>query len=119
MPKGIKRIREGSTVRVRIKPPRGEKLVYRPAVVITPNSEIDSRDSIEVIGITHSHHPDDDVVPLPWHPEGKCATGLTYDSAAVLCWIVRVKKRDAKPMGHIPKSRLAEILCRLKKYLDP
>jgi hypothetical protein len=88
----------------------------RPAVIVTPDDQIPTADSLEVVAVTSwlpQRLPDDHVL-LPWHPRGHPRTGLNRKCAAVGTWLARVHPRDIQSAaGLVPGPVLLEILSKM------
>jgi hypothetical protein len=73
----------------------------RPAVIVTPDDQIPTADSLEVVAVTSwlpRRLPDDHVL-LPWHPRGHPRTGLNRKCAAVCTWLARQVALPLVPQG--------------------
>jgi mRNA-degrading endonuclease toxin of MazEF toxin-antitoxin module len=89
----------------------------RPAVVVTPNDDIDESGLADVVAITSTLQtplPEDHVL-LPWHAQGHSRTGLKRKCAAVCSWVVQVSVADVESVtGSITGATLIEILGKIR-----
>jgi mRNA-degrading endonuclease toxin of MazEF toxin-antitoxin module len=109
-------IRFGQVVWVAIADHNGIRKT-RPAVVVTPNDDIDATGLADVVAITSTLQMPlaDDHVLLPWHPQGHPRTGLKRKCAAVCSWVVQVSVDDVETVaGSITGATLAEILRKIR-----
>ena len=59
-------------------------------------------------------------VPLPYHRQGRCKTGLTKDSVADCTWVVVAAPQDfIKRNGMTPPIQLVNILKEVQAHLSP
>lgn len=86
------------------------------------NADILSHDEVVVAAITTTfpEPPPAEVVPLPWHPTGRVATGLTRRSGVVCNWVVAVNKNRLEPTPHrLPMKHLEEVMRRIGNRPEP
>jgi mRNA-degrading endonuclease toxin of MazEF toxin-antitoxin module len=79
----------------------------RPALVLTPDREIESDVEIVVVAITTTFTAPAPsfCVELPWHPAGRVGTKLTRRSAAVVNWLATISGDDVVGYGgDVPAS---------------
>ena len=117
MAKAPVQLRQGSIVIAPIVPDAGITKP-RPAVVLTPTDVIPAQSVIDVIGVTASFFPDQDVyVELPSRDDGRIPTGFRKRCAAKLTLVQRFPKEKLQPTGkHLPRAALEALLARLKAY---
>ncbi len=111
MPASPHAIRYGRIVYAWIEDRRGHAKL-RPALVLTPDSEIRPGDSISVAAITttFTDPPPSYFVPLPWHPAGRVGTALKRRSAAVCNWLATIHPADVVGYGgDVPARLMVEI----------
>ena len=105
--------RHGNIDWVELLDPQGRNPKVRPAVVITPTSEITSTGEVVVVGITS---PVNDASPevtvdLPWHRNGHPRTKLSRASVAVCNWKASVPITAIHEIkGHVPVPEMMRIL---------
>jgi mRNA-degrading endonuclease toxin of MazEF toxin-antitoxin module len=104
-------LRYGRIVYAWIEDHRGHAKL-RPALVLTPDSEITPRDSISVAAITttFTDPPPSLCVQLLWHPAGRVGTSLKRRSAAVCNWLATIQPADVVGYGgDVPARVMVEI----------
>jgi mRNA-degrading endonuclease toxin of MazEF toxin-antitoxin module len=109
-------LQQGCIVRASVLDPAGTNRKTRPLVIVTPNSDIRTAQSLFAVAITGSFRdpPADDEVPLPWHSRGAARTNLTKPCVAKCSWLCRLRPADViEVRGHVPTSELQTILERL------
>ena len=95
----------------------------RYVVVVTPEDEMFLDKPIYVVACTTSLLPDqmtaDDVVPLPWHRDGRAATGFRRRTWALPKWLLKVRPSDLSQQrtGYLYNRALQAIIDRLPQ--DP
>jgi hypothetical protein len=89
----------------------------RPAVVITPTSDIGPDQPLRLLAITTrlpTPLPDGHVM-LPWDPQGKARSGLRRACAVVTSWRAIVQFADvAQVAGILPTAKIEEILAKIE-----
>jgi mRNA-degrading endonuclease toxin of MazEF toxin-antitoxin module len=90
----------------------GTQVKRRPAVVVTPTSEIASGKPFMVVAATTKFGdplPLDHVL-LPWHSAGKARSQLRQPTAAVCTWLFEIEDTDIHKFGGVlPSSVMLEI----------
>lgn len=91
----------------------GKTKKRRPAVVVTPTTEIVAGEPIDVVTATtkFSTPLPDDQVHLPWQREGKVRTQLRQPTVAVCSWACEILESDVLQYGGVvpPNVMLAII----------
>ena len=98
--------------------PNGVNPKDRPAVVVTPSDELDAGGPVIVAAIStlRPGSVPEDLVPLPWHPQGHVRTGLKTRCAVVCRWLERVQpSRIERVIGIVPGRRLEEVAATLAR----
>jgi hypothetical protein len=112
-------ISTGSIVWAMVRDQRGYRK-RRPAIVLTPTSEISLDEPILLVAITTTYPepPPSDCLELPWNPDPRrVATGLGYRSAAVVSWLEPVYLDEVDSLvGRIPPRLLMEIQRRVSGF---
>ena len=110
-------IQLGDILWVQMVDPNGVNEKVRPAVVVTASNLIASGAPIIAAAITTTL-PDpltEDLVELPWHPQGTVKTKLRKRSAVSCRWLVQIDPADVQERpGHVPGDKLKEILQKIK-----
>jgi hypothetical protein len=111
----------GSVVGAEIADPNGYRKV-RPAVIVTPTSEIAPTKSVHLVAIT-TRLPDslpEDYVLLPWDPQGKSRSGLRRKCAAVASWQVVIPVEDVQlVVGVLPPATINDLLAKIAAQFGP
>jgi mRNA-degrading endonuclease toxin of MazEF toxin-antitoxin module len=97
--------------------PQGRNPKCRPAVIVTPDAEIQPDGAVWVVGITTQldEAPAEVQVELPWHRGGHPRTGLKERCAAVCTWMEKVNVSAIQGFaGVVPGRQLLDILSRIK-----
>ena len=101
--------------------PRGQNPKTRPAMILTPSSEIAQSDSLVVAAISSSHIPaklPEDLVELPFADGGRCKTGLTRRSVIVCKWLEEIPKtRILKKLGGASGAQIERVAEFLAKHV--
>ena len=86
----------GRIVWVELIDPQGRNRKRRPAVIVTPDSDIRDDGEVWVVGISTqlAESPAEVQVELPWDRRGHSRTGLKERCAAVCTWMVKVRMAD-------------------------
>ena len=86
----------------------------RPALVLTPDSEITQGEPITVAAITttFTEPPPAFCVPLPWHPAGSVGTARKRQSAAVCNWLATIHPADIVGYGGDVPTRVMSAIQR-------
>jgi hypothetical protein len=90
----------GSVVWAEIAEANGHRKT-RPAVIVTPTSDIAPSKQVRLVAIT-TRLPNslpDDYVLLPWDPKGAAQSGLRRKCAAVASWHVTIPVEDRGKNG--------------------
>jgi mRNA-degrading endonuclease toxin of MazEF toxin-antitoxin module len=107
---------QGQIVWVETCDPQGRNLKKRPAVIVTPTTEIQAGNPVVCVAITAElpRKLTDDFVLLPYQRGGHPRTGLRKRSAAMCSWLVVVTEEEiVGHLGRAPKPQLDEILARV------
>lgn len=107
----------GRIVWVELLDPQGRNRKCRPAVIVTPTTDIRSDGEVWVVAITTQldASPAEDQVELPWDRRGHPRTGLKERCAAVCAWMEKVRVADIQGCaGTVPGRQLLDILKRIK-----
>ncbi|HEX5271744.1 MAG TPA: type II toxin-antitoxin system PemK/MazF family toxin [Gemmataceae bacterium] len=107
----------GRIVWVELLDPQSRNVKCRPAVVVTPDEEIQDGGEVWVVAISTqlTGAPAEVQVALPWERGGHPRTGLKERCAAVCTWMARVKVADVRgTAGIVPGRQLLDILTRIK-----
>lgn len=94
----------------------GRNLKRRRILAVSPTEEIDAATTVFFVAITTKDFlvPNGMGVPLPYHRDGKCNTGLTQECVAACHWIVEMPKSSlTEIVGHCPTFQLEEVLERI------
>jgi mRNA-degrading endonuclease toxin of MazEF toxin-antitoxin module len=97
--------------------PQGRNLKKRPAVIVTPTSEIEEDKPIVCVAITTDipHVQSEDFVLLPYQNGGHPRTGLSKRCAAMCSWLVVIREDEIIGyLGKAPKPQLELILARME-----
>jgi mRNA-degrading endonuclease toxin of MazEF toxin-antitoxin module len=111
----------GRIVWVELLDPQGRNPKCRPAVIVTPDTDIAPAGEVWVVAISTQMEeaPAEVQVELPWDRRGHPRTGLKERSAAVCTWLEKVPVSSIKECaGIVPGRQLLDILSRIKP-LDP
>lgn len=109
-------LKQGSIVWVEVHDQAGRNPKCRPAVVVTPDTEINGVDPVFVVAATttFSKPLPANTVALPWHASKHPVTGLKKECVAVCDWIVEIQPSHIQTVvGRCPVAILTEILRRL------
>lgn len=109
-------LQQGSIVWVNVSDQAGRNPKCRPAVVVTPDSEIKPGETIVVVAATStfSRPLPTNRVAIPWQRGRHPVTGLYKQCVAVCDWLLEVEQADvAEVAGVCPASVLAQILSQL------
>ncbi len=90
----------------------------RPAVVITPNEEIEFDGKVEVLAITTllGEAPFSETVELPFDPVGHPHTRLKKRSEVVCSWSVMVACAEIRESGgFVPEDVMFEVLDKYRR----
>jgi mRNA-degrading endonuclease toxin of MazEF toxin-antitoxin module len=109
-------LQQGSIVWVTVDDQAGRNPKCRPAVVVTPTSEIVPGEAIVVVAATSTFSkplPANRIV-LPWKPGRHPVTGLYKECVAVCDWLVEIDQAAVVSIGGVcPPGTLAAILAAL------
>ena len=93
--------------------PRGQNPKTRPAMILTPSSEIAQSEILVVAAITSSNIPaelPEELIDLPFADRGRCKTGLTRRSVVVCTWLEEIPKaRILKKLGGAPGTHIERV----------
>jgi mRNA-degrading endonuclease toxin of MazEF toxin-antitoxin module len=112
----------GRIVWIELTDPQGRNPKCRPAVIISPDSEIRVDGDVWVVAITTqlSEAPAEVQVELPWDRRGHARTGLKERCAAVCTWMVKVNAGSIRDQaGVLPGRHMLDILSRIKPFEQP
>jgi mRNA-degrading endonuclease toxin of MazEF toxin-antitoxin module len=107
----------GRIVWVELLDPQSRNRKCRPAVIISPDTDLHTDADVWVVAITTQldDAPAEVQVELPWHRRGHPRTGLRERSAAVCTWMEKVNVADIQGLaGTVPGRQLLDILTRIK-----
>ncbi len=107
----------GRIVWVELLDPQGRNPKRRPAVIVTPDEEIQPDGEVWVVAISSQLDaaPAEDQVELPWDRRGHPKTKLKERCAAVCSWMERVSVASIQEYaGIVPGRQLLDIQNRIK-----
>jgi mRNA-degrading endonuclease toxin of MazEF toxin-antitoxin module len=107
----------GRIVWVELLDPQGRNRKCRPAVIVTPDADLQPDGTVWVVAISSQldEAPAEALVQLPWHRGGHPRTGLKEPCAAVCAWMEQVNVTDIQGYaGTVPGRQLLDILTRIK-----
>jgi mRNA-degrading endonuclease toxin of MazEF toxin-antitoxin module len=107
----------GRIVWVELLDPLGRNPKCRPAVIVTPDAEIQPDGEVWVVAISSQLDaaPAADQVELPWDRRGHPKTKLKERCAAVCSWMIKVSVASIQESaGIVPGRQLLDILSRIK-----
>jgi mRNA-degrading endonuclease toxin of MazEF toxin-antitoxin module len=113
-------LQQGSVLWVTVADQAGRNPKSRPAIVVTPTSEIKSGDKIVVVAATStfSRPLPGNRIELPWSPGGHASTGLYKRCVAVCDWVIEIEQSSIISIGGtIPKTTLDAIIAAMPE--DP
>jgi mRNA-degrading endonuclease toxin of MazEF toxin-antitoxin module len=111
------RLCRGRIVWVELLDPLSRNRKTRPAVIVTPDEEIQPDSDVWVVAISTQldEAPADAQVELPWERGGHPRTGLKERCAAVCTWLAKVAVTDIQgTAGVVTGRQLLDILTRIK-----
>jgi len=109
---------QGRIVWATIPDPRGGNEKTRPAVIVTPTSNIDPGGQVEIAAITTliGEAPFSETVELPFLPTGHSDTKLKKPCEVVCSWVLSIPVINVSDSGgFVPAEILAEILAKIKR----
>jgi len=107
----------GRIVWVELLDPQGRNPKCRPAVIVTPDSDLRDDGEVWVVAISSrlDETPAEAQVTLPWDRRGHPRTGLKERCAAVCTWMEKVSAASIQEYaGTVPGRQLLDILTRIK-----
>ena len=107
----------GRIVWVELLDPQGRNPKCRPAVIVTPDEEIQPDGDVWVVAISSQLDaaPTEDQVELPWDRRGHPKTKLKERCAAVCSWMIKVSVAGIQETaGVVPSGQFLDILSRIK-----
>jgi mRNA-degrading endonuclease toxin of MazEF toxin-antitoxin module len=111
-------LKQGSIVRARVVDPQGGNAKIRPLVIVSPTTEINSKQTLVAVAIT-GRFADPlaaDEVALPYHPSGIATSGLRKPCVAKCAWLVELESEDVvERKGFLSNERLSAILQRISE----
>lgn len=111
------RLQQGSIIWANVADPQGRNAKDRPAVILTPNEEIEAGEALFVVIATSVFdEPLTEMqVKLPWHRNRHPKTGL-YKPCVVLCdWLTELPKTSILDVGGVvPGGVLRDILSKVQ-----
>ena len=113
----MSQLRRGRIVWAELLDPQGHNRKCRPAVVVTPDEEIQADGEVWVVAISTQldESPREAQVELPWDRRGHPRTGLKERCSAVCTWMEKVAVANIKEhAGVVPGRQLLDILTRIK-----
>jgi mRNA-degrading endonuclease toxin of MazEF toxin-antitoxin module len=102
--------------------PQERNCKLRPAVIVTPDADIQANGEIWVVAISTQlgESPAEVQVELPWDRRGHPRTGLKERCAAVCTWMEKVSVTAIQGFaGVVPGRQLLDILTRIKPPEPP
>jgi mRNA interferase MazF len=102
--------------------PQGRNRKCRPAVIVTPDSDIRADGEVWVVAISSQmkESPREAQVDLPWDRNGHPKTGLKERCAAVCTWMEKVPVASIQAFaGVVPGRQLLGIQTRIKPLEPP
>lgn len=115
-------LRRGRIVWVELLDPQGRNPTCRPAVIVTPDADIQADGGVWVVASSTQLHeaPAEVQVELPWHHRGHPRTGLRERCAAVCTWMEKVNVAAIQGFaGMVPGRQLLDIEARIKPPEPP
>jgi mRNA-degrading endonuclease toxin of MazEF toxin-antitoxin module len=112
----------GRVVWVELLDPQGRNRKCRPAVIVTPDTDIREDGEVWVVAISTqlAEAPAEAQVELPWDRRGHPRTGLKERCAAVCTWMEKVRVASIQgSAGTVPGRQLLDILTRIKPPEPP
>jgi mRNA-degrading endonuclease toxin of MazEF toxin-antitoxin module len=112
----------GRIVWVELPDPQGRNPKCRPAVIVTPDAEIQPDGEVWVVAISTQFDaaPAEDRVELPWDRRGHPKTKLKERCAVVCTWMEKVSVASIQECpGIVPGRQLLDILSRIKPPEPP
>lgn len=106
-------VQQGSVIRAWVTDTSGGNPKPRPLVIVSKSSEIVRTGSFYAVAITgeFSKPLQADEVPLPWHPHGRCKSGLTKESVAKCTWMRQLLLTDViEVKGHLRGKELDDVV---------
>jgi mRNA-degrading endonuclease toxin of MazEF toxin-antitoxin module len=97
--------------------PQGHNAKRRPAVIVTPDADIQADGEVWVVAISTQvdEAPAEVQVELPWERRGHPRTGLKERCAAVCTWMEKVRVASIQgTAGIVPGRQLLDILTRIQ-----
>ena len=107
-------VQQGSVIRAWVTDPRDGNPKPRPLVVISKTSEISQTSVFFAVAITgvFDEPLQDDEVLLPWHPSGKCKSGLVKPCIAKCSWLRQLLVTDViEVKGHLRGHELDAVVA--------
>ena len=112
----------GRIVWVKLLDPQDRNRKLRPAVIVTPDTDIRADGEVWVVAIStqFGESPIAVQVELPWDRRGHPRTGLKERCAAVCTWMEKVSVAAIQGFaGIVPGRQLLDILTRIKPPEPP
>ncbi len=112
----------GRIVWVELLDPQGRNRKCRPAVIMSPDADIQSDGEVWVVAIStqFDEAPVEVQVELPWDRRGHPRTKLKERCAAVCTWLEKVNVASIQQYaGIVPGRQLLDIQMRIKLPLAP
>ena len=106
-------VQQGSVIRAWVTDPRDGNPKPRPLVVVSTTSEISRTATFIAVAITgeFSEPLQADEVLLPWHPQGRCKSGLTKPCVAKCSWMRQLLLADViEVKGHLRGKELDDVV---------
>lgn len=104
---------QGRIVWVEMVDPQGRNPKTRPAVIVTPTSEIGPDGEVVVVAVTsvRGEAKPELCVPLPWHRDGHPKTQLKRSNEVVCNWAATVPVASiTSVLGVVPFAQMSRIL---------
>ncbi len=112
----------GRIVWVELLDPHGRNRKCRPAVIVTPDADIQADGEVWVVAISTQldEAPAEVQGELPWERRGHPRTGLKERCAAVCTWMEKVSVASIQGLaGIVPGRQLLDIQTRIKPQEPP
>lgn len=109
-------VQQGSIIRAWVTDTSGGNPKSRPLVVVSKGSEIDRTGSFFAVAITGEFNEplQPDEVPLPWHAQVMCKSGLTKKCIAKCSWMRQLLLTDViEVKGHLRGKELDDVVTQV------
>ena len=108
-------LQQGRIIWVELLDPQGRNPKRRPAVILTPTSEIRPDGDVVVAALSSQtdQSPPEVSVEVPWHRDGHPKTKLNRRNVVVCTWLATLKIATIQPAdigGLMPFAQMARVL---------